>query len=226
MAEAGRGNFYYVENPDQIPGIFVKELEGLLQVVAQNLSIRVSPSNGVQISRLFGYEPTIDGNGALAIPLPDLYAAEEKILLLELSVPPLAEGAHTMLDINCTGMDASTQEVLEIPFRVEILCTKDEGMTSQVNEEVGKKVELMKIAEAREEAIRLADSGDTEGAVKALNHKVDELDCSFFCCDEMIAGEIAELKGFASSMKDYNATVRKNMQYSNYQSRKNRKQRS
>ncbi len=30
MAEAGRGNFYYVENPDQIPAIFAKELEGLL----------------------------------------------------------------------------------------------------------------------------------------------------------------------------------------------------
>jgi Ca-activated chloride channel family protein len=100
MAEAGRGNFYYVENPDQIPGIFAKELEGLLQVVAQNLSLRLSPTNGVRFSKLFGYEPVIDDNGDLAITLPDLYAAEEKILLLEMVVPPLAEGIHTLLDIS------------------------------------------------------------------------------------------------------------------------------
>jgi Ca-activated chloride channel family protein len=223
MAEAGRGNFYYVENPDQIPGIFAKELEGLLQVVAQNLSVRVSPSSGVQITRLFGYEPIVDNNGGLAIPLPDLYAAEEKALLVELSVPPMAEGAHTLLDINCTGMDASTQEALEIPIRVDVYCAADHAITSQVNDEVTKKVELMKITDAREEAIRRADAGDSDGAFNVLHCKIMSIDDSIYNSDELFAGEIAELKANAESMKEYNTTVRKNMQYSNYQSRKNRK---
>jgi Ca-activated chloride channel family protein len=226
MAEAGRGNFYYVENPDQIPGIFAKELEGLLQVVAQNLSLRLSPTNGVRFSKLFGYEPVIDDNGDLAITLPDLYAAEEKILLLEMVVPPLAEGIHTLLDIRCSGLDASTYEALEIPLLVEAHCTPDQAMTSMVNEEVDKKVEQMKIAEAREEAMRLADSGDTEGAINTMNQKIDEFNCGLYYNDEVISGEITELKGFVSSMANYNTTVRKNMQYSNYQSRKNRKQRN
>jgi Ca-activated chloride channel family protein len=223
MAEAGRGNFYYVENPDQIPGIFAKELEGLLQVVAQNLSVRVSPSSGVQITRLFGYEPIVDNNGGLAIPLPDLYAAEEKALLVELSVPPMAEGAHTLLDINCTGMDASTQEALEIPIRVDVYCAADHAITSQVNDEVTKKVELMKITDAREEAIRRADAGDSDGAFNVLNCKIRGINDSIYSSDELIAGEVAELKAIAESMKEYNTNVRKNMQYSNYQSRKNRK---
>ncbi len=195
-------------------------------MVAQNLSVRVSPSNGVQITRLFGYEPAVDNSGGLTIPLPDLYSSEEKVLLLELSVPPLAEGAYVLLDINCTGLDASMQELLEIPMRVDAHCTTDQAMASQINEEVTKKVELMKIAEAREDAIRRADAGDSEGAINALYCKVADLNDSLFCSDEVIAREIAELKANAESMKDYNATVRKNMQYSNYQSRKNRKQRS
>ena len=221
MAEAGRGNFYYVENPDQIPSIFAKEREGLLQVVAQNLSVRVSPSNGVQITRLFGYEPAIDGNGGLTIPLPDLYDAEEKILLMELVVPPLAEGTHTLLDINCTGIDASTQGALEIPMQVEILCTVDEGRTSQVNDEVEQKVELMKIAEAREEAMHLADTGDNQSAIQMLSKKIDDLDTDLYC--QIFSNEIEELKANIESMRFYNPTARKKMQYSNYQSRKNRK---
>jgi Ca-activated chloride channel family protein len=223
MAEAGRGNFYYVENPDQIPGIFAKELEGLLQVVAQNLLVSVSPSSGVQITRLWGYEPVVDKNGGLIIPLPDLYAAEEKALLVELSVPPLAEGTHTLLDVNCTGMDASTQEALEIPIRVDVYCTADQEITSQVNDEVTKKVELMKITDAREEAIRRADAGDSDGAFNVLNCKIRGINDSIYSSDELIAGEVAELKAIAESMKEYNTNVRKNMQYSNYQSRKNRK---
>jgi hypothetical protein len=95
-----------------------------------------------------------------------------------------------------------------------------------VNEEVDKKVEQMKIAEAREEAMRLADSGDTEGAINTMNQKIDEFNCGLYYNDEVISGEITELKGFVSSMANYNTTVRKNMQYSNYQSRKNRKQRN
>lgn len=38
MAEDGKGNFYYIEAPDQIPAIFEQELTGLLSIVAQNLT--------------------------------------------------------------------------------------------------------------------------------------------------------------------------------------------
>lgn len=223
MAEAGLGNFYYVENPDQIPGIFAKELEGLLQVVAQNLSVRVTPLSGVQISKLFGYEPAIDGGGGLLIPLPDLYAAEEKILLMKLIVPPLAEGVHTLVDISCSCIDASTQEQLEIPIRVEAHCTPDQAMTSQVNDEVNKKIELVKIADAREEAIRLADAGDNEKAARVLFKVVEDLESDSGLYPLDLIGEVEELKANIESMQSYSPTVRKKMQYSNYRSRKNRK---
>lgn len=41
MAEAGGGNFYYIENPDKIPAIFNQELQGLLAVAGQSLRVRV-----------------------------------------------------------------------------------------------------------------------------------------------------------------------------------------
>jgi len=81
----------------------------------------------------------------------------------------------------------------------------------------------MKIADAREDAIRRADAGDSDGAFNVLHCKIMSVIDSVYSSDELIAGEIAELKANAESMKEYNNTVRKNMQYSNYQSRKNRK---
>ena len=109
---------------------------------------------------------------------------------MELVVPPLAEGTHTLLDMNCTGIDASTQGALEIPMQVEILCTVDEGRTSQVNDEVEQKVELMKIAEAREEAMHLADTGDNESAIQMLSKKIEDLDTNLYC--QIFSNEIEE----------------------------------
>lgn len=44
IADNGGGNFYYIDQPDQIPQIFAKELEGLLKVVAQNVQLKLKSS--------------------------------------------------------------------------------------------------------------------------------------------------------------------------------------
>lgn len=223
MAEAGRGNFYFAENPDDIPPIFAEEMQGLLQVVAQGIMLQIKPQAGAQISRVFGYEPSIGGDGSILLNLPDLYTAEEKLLLMELKVPALLEGIHTLLEINCSYLDISSQQSLEIPLKVEIHCTSDTEKTTQVNEEVDKEVELMKIADAREEAIRLADAGMFQEATEKLQFTINEAMDSKFAGDRAIISEIDELESNISYMESYTPTERKRMQYSAHQRRKNRK---
>ncbi len=55
MAEAGGGNFYYIESPDQIPGLFEQEMAGLLNIVAQNLAVKVKPGPVVKVPGVLGY---------------------------------------------------------------------------------------------------------------------------------------------------------------------------
>ena len=52
----------------------------------------------------------------------------------------------------------------------------DQGMTSQVNEEVNKNVEHMKITEVRDEAIHLADAGENEAATQVLFRMLEDLE--------------------------------------------------
>lgn len=222
MAEAGKGNFYFAENPDAIPPIFAEEMQGLLQVVAQSVMVNIKPLTGSHISRIFGYEPIVCNDGIL-LNLPDLYSSEEKLLLMEIKVPVLAEGIHSLLDIECSCLDTSTQESLMIPVKVEIHCTRDDKKIAQVNEEVDKSVKLMKIADIREETIRLADAGMFEEATEGLKYGISEAMNSSFAHDADIVAEINELKTNIEYMKSYTATERKRMQYSTHQRRKNRK---
>ncbi|MEB3104104.1 vWA domain-containing protein [Ferviditalea candida] len=75
IADSGGGNFYYVEKPDDIPGIFAKELQGLLSVVAQNVKLHIQPSDNVQITNIYGYNPVNEDN-ALTLHLGDLFNEE------------------------------------------------------------------------------------------------------------------------------------------------------
>ena len=92
LAEAGGGNFHYIENPDKIPEIFSKELEGLLEVAVQGLQLRVEVEPGVAVTDVIGYRP--QGNPQrVEVALPDLYGAEVKSVLIRLAVAaPPADG--------------------------------------------------------------------------------------------------------------------------------------
>ncbi|MDH7480070.1 MAG: VWA domain-containing protein, partial [Syntrophomonadaceae bacterium] len=103
MAEKGGGSFYYIESPDQIPGIFEQELEGLLSIVAQNLKVRVTPRSGVEVCGVIGYPPT--DSGLKTIELPDIYSGETRSLVLALSVSAQPEGRQTLLEIELEYAD-------------------------------------------------------------------------------------------------------------------------
>ena len=42
MADAGGGNAHFAETPEQAPGIFAEEFEGLASIVAQNVSVELA----------------------------------------------------------------------------------------------------------------------------------------------------------------------------------------
>ena len=64
LAEAGQGHYYYVSNPDEIPKVFADELEGLLSVIAQAISISMEGLNGCHVAGVLGYEPAFTATGA------------------------------------------------------------------------------------------------------------------------------------------------------------------
>lgn len=66
MSEAGRGNYYYIKNPEEIPGVFAEELQGLLRVVAQGMRVSATGASGCTINGMLGYEAAgCPGGGVL-----------------------------------------------------------------------------------------------------------------------------------------------------------------
>ncbi|CAN1159439.1 E3 ubiquitin-protein ligase WAV3 [Linum perenne] len=94
---------------------FAKGVQGLLSVVVQDLRIQLGFSPGsapAEICAVYAWNgrPTVLSSGS--VRLGDLYAEEERELLVELRVPSSAVGRHHVMSVRCLYKDPATQEVV------------------------------------------------------------------------------------------------------------------
>ncbi|NPV89947.1 MAG: VWA domain-containing protein [Firmicutes bacterium] len=177
MAEAGSGNFYYIESPDQIPGIFEQELSGLLSIVAQNIRVKITPGPVVDECGVLGYVPEV-GEKGLIVTLPDIYSGETKTIVMALNVVPNPQGVNQLLEMEIEYADVRRNLALvNLKANLKVDFNAD-GSEPSENLEVVKYVEILQAAKAKEEAIKLADDGDFEGSRRVLQkhlHSMMEL---------------------------------------------------
>jgi Ca-activated chloride channel family protein len=172
MADAGGGNAHYAETADEAPGIFSRELDGLTQVAAQNVSIEIRPSAQVQLLGILNEYPQVYVPGGVQIALGDAYAGEQRRIVFELHVPHLAalgpaKVAELVLRYVSVGEQIEQHE-LTFPL-VANLVSADEAAASGPDLEVREEVLVLRAAQARDEAIRLADLGENEKAMRLLS---------------------------------------------------------
>jgi Ca-activated chloride channel family protein len=173
MADAGGANMWYIERPDQAADVFAEELEGLLTLCAQTVSVEIRPSNAVTLTAIRHQYPTTTlGTGGARLEIGDVYAREPKSVLVEFFVPAL-------LDANG---DAGDVRVAEIGVTAHVL-TEEGGVERQeitfpvvsrltaaghAEPEVRREMLLLDAAKAREDALRMRDEGDFGSAASML----------------------------------------------------------
>ena len=85
MAENGMGNYYFIKDAENIAGIFRKELNGLMEVVAQNAELKITIPDFVNVDKVYGY--SFDQMGrTITIKFHDLFSEETKGVLVKYSI--------------------------------------------------------------------------------------------------------------------------------------------
>ena len=172
MSEAGGGHSYYIENPDQAPGVFEEEIEGLLSLAAQNIEVKVKPEQTVELVNVYNDYPNHGGPDGITVTLGDLYARDPKSLLIEFFVPGIeALGDRNIAEINVTAdvinADGSVErQAIRIPVAASLSA---EGAQEP---EIQRTKVLLDAAKAREEARERGRRGDFDGAAAVLREAV------------------------------------------------------
>jgi Ca-activated chloride channel family protein len=173
MADAGGANTWYIERADQAADVFTEELEGLLTLCAQTVSVEIRPSPAVTLTAIRHQYPTTTlGTGAARLEIGDVYAREPKSVLVEFFVPALLDQNGDAGDVRVAELvvtahvltEAGGVERQEIAFPVVTRLTA----AGHAEPEVRREVLLLDAAKAREDALRLRDEGDLGGAASIL----------------------------------------------------------
>lgn len=91
IANETGGSFHYIDKPDELADVFKEELAKMSTVVAQNMSITLTPGPGVQFRPMPGLAPMADGR--VSAFLGDLSAGESRDLMLPVALVSRGDGA-------------------------------------------------------------------------------------------------------------------------------------
>lgn len=169
MATAGSGNYWYVESADQMGDIFGQEIEGLVALGAQNVTVEVRaphPSvHGVSFPQSYAITRTPDGGWIAS--LGDLYATAPRSLGVMLHVEDIGTLGETRIAEVIVTADVLCAAGIE-HRRITMPVVANISGTDAIEPVVESKLLHYAAARAREEAVRAADAGDMIRASQIL----------------------------------------------------------
>ncbi|MCJ7781100.1 MAG: VWA domain-containing protein, partial [Acidimicrobiia bacterium] len=172
MADVGGGNGYFAEGPDDAPGIFNEEFEGLATVAAQNVSVEIAPISDVTFIGVLNEYPMVPMTSGVQVQLGDFYGGELRRVVFEFAIPNVADLgqkhiADVVLRYTTIGDPVEMHEVT-IPIHVNVV-EADEAASAEADREVVDEVLILKAADDRKRASDLADAGRYDEAAEILD---------------------------------------------------------
>eukprot|EP00964_Phaeocystis_antarctica_P000883 scaffold500_cov74-Phaeocystis_antarctica.AAC.1 len=189
LAEASRGLFYFIEQPDAIPAAFADCLGGLASVVCQNATLELCVAGGrratakiAQLLDMTTYQVSAADDGSkVTLSLGDLYADDEKDMLLRLSLAALVaprDAPETVLEAALCYYSVSAKRFERVEAHLVLARPAAPPVGAAPNLKLDEQRNRMEAAEAIEKATALADKGDREGGEALLAAAVAKLGVS------------------------------------------------
>jgi Ca-activated chloride channel family protein len=196
VAEVGGGNYYYVESPAQMAGIFEQELSTLFATVAQDVHLHITVTRWVRSLDVVGYE--VNRNGADAVvDLENLYGGEQRTVLLRLRVKADEPGP---IDLGSLAF-AYTDRQEGKPVRLE-LCDlavdateSPQAVAASRDDKVSAEALLMTADEEHEQYVKQYESGQKDEAlvnVTALSQRLQDANATYQ--DERLDKKMEQLR--------------------------------
>ncbi len=178
IADESGGASYYCAGPEEAPGVFTEEFDGLASIVAQNLSVEIVASDDVKLLGVLNDYPLADVPGGFQVQIGDIYGGERRRVVFKLLVPQIAElgvkrVAELVLRYVETGAQIAQHQVT-VPVTVNLV-SADEAAAAEADHEVVEQIVILEAARITKEARDLADRGDVDGAAMMMRSQVDDL---------------------------------------------------
>ena len=199
LADSGMGNDYWCAGPDQAARVFADEFGGLAAVVAQNVSVEITPSAAVAATAVLNEFPTTALPTGVQVALGDAYGGERRKLVARFHLRPVTTAGPIDVATLTIRWAATTGDVALHTVTVPVVVSAGNGAQSDAgaSQEVTEEVLRLEVAKSRRDARDAAQSGDFGTASRLLSGGADLLAFAMG-----MPSEVEELRRDAAALQE------------------------
>ena len=108
LASQGKGGYNYIDSAAEMDKVFRREVAGMMQSVAKDVSVQIAPAPGVSIDSITGYDGR-PPSGTFQVRLADMGTGNSQVVLAKLSVSPGATGRRSIATVDLRYTDLFSQ---------------------------------------------------------------------------------------------------------------------
>jgi Ca-activated chloride channel family protein len=169
LADAGTGNFHWVQARDDLAGVFSRELSTAQETVASGLQVGLDLGPGVGVVEASGYPVSVVG-GRATFDVGSLYAGQHRSFWVTLRVPVAAEGSREVAAASLTWSAPTTGLArVNLPAETVVVVADNATFLASVDQEAwGRAVVQEEYSVLRQAVGRAVGAGDKKGAQQAI----------------------------------------------------------
>lgn len=126
LADAGTGNFYYLEDTERLAEVFANELDATRTTVARTVTVELAPALGIELADAAGYPLERRPDGTIQFQPGALFAGQKRQIWLTFKVPNQLQGSFPIGRLRATYSTGEAQAALAWQDLPEIACVADE----------------------------------------------------------------------------------------------------
>src|SRR3954447_14947784 len=124
VARGGQGSHVFAEEADAAAAAVAGEVDGLLSKTVQAASLLVRPTSEVQSVMVYNDLPAHAVDGGVMVELGDLWAGEQRTVLLGLGVPAIAAlglAQVAAIELRYVTLPALFEQTITLPINVNVV---------------------------------------------------------------------------------------------------------
>jgi Ca-activated chloride channel family protein len=171
LADAGTGNYYYLNDTTELARVFSKEFEATRETVATGLVVAMRPGSNVKVVDAAGYPLERDGDSVTFRP-GSLFSGQERRIWVTLEVPGDRVGSYEpgrfSLSYSDRGGETYSLALENVPT---VACIADEDrFFASVDKDVWEQSVLQETYNRLQEKVaRAVKEGREDQAIQAIN---------------------------------------------------------
>lgn len=171
LAKSGRGLFHFVADSQDIQKVFVNEVQSLISPVASEPNLSVEYGPGLQLVKVYGYQPKI-GENSIKIKLDNMNSGMTEVVLMRFKAHGDAAEESLPVKVRLSYFDLDRNKTVVTTQKSSIALTDGEGGNMLEDSSVAKNYAIAVLAQAIRDMAASCEGGRYREAESLLNSAI------------------------------------------------------